>query len=218
MPRAQKDTIGCEDSTKVKHCANHVIGTLQWTIHDDLGRTLVLVIPNSLYVRGTNTRLLSPQHCAQVGQVPGSIEKVQFSTIIRNNCFEMIWNNPPAKKTIELDNANIGTIILTPGYLEAKSFFARENEQHNHHETNNCSYQCIFKSDTFNAATIEGDRSETNPPTIDQLIDDKGTLFEKAEKMREAPIVSDISQDMFHNTRDNQTNWRQCMTTRATCL
>jgi hypothetical protein len=24
MPRAQKDTLGCEDSTKVKHCANHV--------------------------------------------------------------------------------------------------------------------------------------------------------------------------------------------------
>jgi hypothetical protein len=24
MPRAQKDTLGCEDITKVKHCANHV--------------------------------------------------------------------------------------------------------------------------------------------------------------------------------------------------
>jgi hypothetical protein len=24
IPRAQKDTLGCEDSTKVKHCANHV--------------------------------------------------------------------------------------------------------------------------------------------------------------------------------------------------
>jgi hypothetical protein len=24
MPRAQKDTLGCEDSTKAKHCANHV--------------------------------------------------------------------------------------------------------------------------------------------------------------------------------------------------
>jgi hypothetical protein len=23
MPRAQKDTLGCEDSTKTKHCANH---------------------------------------------------------------------------------------------------------------------------------------------------------------------------------------------------
>jgi hypothetical protein len=24
IPRAHKDTLGCEDSTKVKHCANHV--------------------------------------------------------------------------------------------------------------------------------------------------------------------------------------------------
>jgi hypothetical protein len=24
VPRAQNDTLGCEDSTKVKHCANHV--------------------------------------------------------------------------------------------------------------------------------------------------------------------------------------------------
>jgi hypothetical protein len=24
MPRAQKDTLGCEDSSMVKHCANHV--------------------------------------------------------------------------------------------------------------------------------------------------------------------------------------------------
>jgi hypothetical protein len=24
IPRVQKDTLGCEDSTKVKHCTNHV--------------------------------------------------------------------------------------------------------------------------------------------------------------------------------------------------
>jgi hypothetical protein len=48
----------------------------------------------------------------------------------------MIWNNLPAKKTIELDNVNIGTIISTPGYLEAKSFFARANNQHDHNKTN----------------------------------------------------------------------------------
>jgi hypothetical protein len=28
MPRAQKDTLGCEDSTRVEHCANQVTNIL----------------------------------------------------------------------------------------------------------------------------------------------------------------------------------------------
>jgi hypothetical protein len=175
------------------------IGTLKWTILDDVGRTLVLIIPNSLYVKGTTTRLLSPQHYGQVGQVPGSAERVQFSTVIGNNCFEMIWNNPHANKAIELDNAKIGTIFSKPGYASANTFFACANDQHNHDDTNNCCYQCTFEADVFNASKIEG-KIQSDSSMNDNTITDKGTIFEKAEKMRETPIVADISQDIFHNT------------------
>jgi hypothetical protein len=172
-------TVGAYGGTKLSVTG---VGTLKWAILDDAGRLLELVIPDSLYVKSTNTRLLSPQHYAQVGQVPGSKTKVKFSTIIKNNCFEMIWSDPQARKIIELDSSNIGTMYTAPGYSGAKSFFACTDSQPQDDEVDACCYQCTFEADAFNATKVEGAHLQLNAPIDDRVITDKGTLFEKAEK------------------------------------
>jgi hypothetical protein len=72
-------SVGAYGGTKLSVTG---IGTIKWTICDDSGKLIDLVIPNSLYIKGSTTRLLSPQHYAQVGKVPDSEERVQFSTIV----------------------------------------------------------------------------------------------------------------------------------------
>jgi hypothetical protein len=46
--------------------SNVMTGTIQWKIKDDTGQVHTIVLPNSLYVKDATTRLLLPQHWAQV--------------------------------------------------------------------------------------------------------------------------------------------------------
>jgi hypothetical protein len=62
MPVNTNTTVSAYGGTKVKITGK---GTLRWVILDDVGRTVEIIIPNSLHVKGTSTRLLSPQHYAQ---------------------------------------------------------------------------------------------------------------------------------------------------------
>ena len=43
-------------------------GTIRWNIEDDFGKVHSINLPNSLYVPEATSRLLSPQHWAQVAR------------------------------------------------------------------------------------------------------------------------------------------------------
>jgi hypothetical protein len=47
------------------------VGTIKWYVLDDHHQTRAIVLPRSLYVPSTETRLLSPQHLAQVTDEKG---------------------------------------------------------------------------------------------------------------------------------------------------
>jgi Reverse transcriptase (RNA-dependent DNA polymerase)/GAG-pre-integrase domain len=193
-------TVGAYGGTTVRVTG---IGTVQWTILDDDGKPLVLKIPNSLFVKGTPTRLLSPQHYAQVATVPGSTAKMIFSTVIQQDRIEMIWSSPRAKKTINLDSSNIGTLFSAPGYDKASTFFAQIQQSNSDYPVDQCCYQCEFHVDALNAAKNEGDPTYVDEEHDIHQISDKGTLFEKAESIQDTPILMDITDNMFKNSAVN---------------
>jgi hypothetical protein len=164
---------------------------------DDDGKPFILMIPNSLFVKGTPTRLLSPQHYAQVATVPGSTAKMSFSTVIQKDRIEMIWGSLMAKKTINLDNSNIGIFFSAPGYGNASTFFAEIQQSNSAEPSDKCCYQCDFQADALNATKNEGD------PPHDGDEHELHQMFEKAESMRDTPLLVDIADDMFKNyTKD----------------
>lgn len=65
-------TVGAYGGAKVP--VTH-IGTIKWTVLDDSGTSREILLPGSLLVPSNITRLLSPQHLAQVTNKPGTSHK-----------------------------------------------------------------------------------------------------------------------------------------------
>jgi hypothetical protein len=55
-------------------------GTRWWTTLDDTGQEIVMLVTRSFYVKGTKTRLLSPQHYAQIARVPETGKRCEVLT------------------------------------------------------------------------------------------------------------------------------------------
>jgi hypothetical protein len=199
-------------------------GTLQWIILDDLGRTVELLIPNSLYIQGTKARLLSPQHYAQEYTKLHAQKTSEVITTVHSNRIVMYWSAFKCKKTIPLDESNLGTLYTAPGFKNYRAFCAQMSKDNydNDEIQNTCCYECTFDSDaTKNEGTIDNPltrltinnnknavskATNTNKEPLQQnSILDKGTLFEKAEPMREESLKLDITEGIFKDTiQDNE--------------
>ncbi len=74
-----------------------LIGTVQWYITDDDGRTHSIILPNTNYVPTADIRMLSPQHWAQVtNDLRGTL------CVTYGDCFLLKWDKKRYRKTIPI--------------------------------------------------------------------------------------------------------------------
>jgi hypothetical protein len=96
------------------------VGTIVWRILDDKGLPRTLRIPNSYYVPGGKSRLLSPQHWAQESV---DVHPHPYGTQCLTTADAVIlkWNQLEYTKTIPIDpnGNNVGTMWTEPGYRTA---------------------------------------------------------------------------------------------------
>jgi type II secretory pathway pseudopilin PulG len=105
-----------------------LIGTVQWYITDDDGRTHSIILPNTSYVPTADIRMLSPQHWAQVtNDLRGAL------CVTYGDCFLLKWDKKRYRKTIPISPSttkNVGIMTSAVG------------------NNNHLSYCSIFESDT----------------------------------------------------------------------
>ena len=91
-------------------------GTMSIRIADDNGSVETFVIPHSYYVPDGDARLLSPQHWSKYFKAsqrpPASVAPEQTFT----DKVVLTWNKGDSVKTIPLDDVNVATFNLAPGY------------------------------------------------------------------------------------------------------
>ena len=95
---------------------NVLKGTMRIRIADDNGRPETFDIPESYYVPHGDARLLSPQHWARAMKKsqrpsPGTAPEQTFHDKV-----VLTWNKNQSIKTIPLDELNVATFTLAPGY------------------------------------------------------------------------------------------------------
>ena len=99
------------------HTTQTKVGTVRWRIHDDGGRIHNIILPNTYYSAHAESRLLSPQHWAQIAKNGRGTKCTTY-----HDAIILEWDNRRFKRTIPINRhtRNVG-IISTPtginGYL-----------------------------------------------------------------------------------------------------
>jgi hypothetical protein len=91
------------------------VGTVRWRIHDDEGRIHCIQLPNTYYSPHAESRLLSPQHLAQIAKNGrGTKCTTYYDAII------LEWDNQKFKKTIPMNHKtrNVGITTTPAGISE----------------------------------------------------------------------------------------------------
>ena len=200
------------------------MGTIRWYITDDTHTVRELLLPRSLYVPTTATRLLSPQHLAQVTDKKDVAVDSRTSTTTYSNHILLQWTVHKYRKTIELDNNNIGTVYTAPGYNNAQAFFTETDDgtpstiechstttflhtaceppgygllsyEPNTSNKHKESETLVREPDALDATLVSKAREQQQ-----NVLFDKGTIMELAEKLRSEGIVADFETKMFKDT------------------
>ena len=97
-----------------------LVGTVRWSIEDDLGQVHHFVIPNTYYHQGCPYRLLSPQHWSDSrNEQRGSCCTTYFDAV------ELFWNKLHSVRTIYLDPVtNVALVRSSPGFTTFRAFCA----------------------------------------------------------------------------------------------
>jgi hypothetical protein len=106
-----------------------MVGTVKWRVKDDNGKIHNIILPNTYYSPSVETRLLSPQHWAQVrGKKRDTYSVTYYDAII------MRWNRDKYQITAPLDDRkhrNVGvmrSISRIRNYLTSCQAFEGLNE------------------------------------------------------------------------------------------
>ena len=93
-------------------------GTISWTIEDDEGQIYVMILPESLYVPQSPSRLLSPQHWAQTSPQDQPWCETHHDEV------KLLWKGGKRVKTVTLSKrtGNVATLYTAPGYQAYASF------------------------------------------------------------------------------------------------
>jgi Reverse transcriptase (RNA-dependent DNA polymerase) len=94
------------------------VGTISWWILDDTGIKRNIQVPNSYFVPGGTSKLLSPQHWAQQSRETGR-NKMEITCTTTADSVILQWDQ--YTKTINLDQNgnNVATMWTVPGYEQA---------------------------------------------------------------------------------------------------
>ncbi len=92
------------------HTTQTKVGTVKWLIHEDEGRLHSIILPNTYYSPHAESRLLSPQHWAQIARNGRGTKCTTY-----HDASILEWDNKKYKRTIPINNKtrNVG-IISTP--------------------------------------------------------------------------------------------------------
>jgi hypothetical protein len=111
------------------HTNSTMVGTVKWRVKDDNGKIHNIILPNTYYSPSVETRLLSPQHWAQVrGKKRDTYSVTYYDAII------MRWNRDKYQITAPLDDRkhrNVGvmrSISRIRNYLTSCQAFEGLNE------------------------------------------------------------------------------------------
>jgi hypothetical protein len=99
--------------------------TIGWNFEDNNGVPHPFVLPNSLFVPGATSRLLSPQHWAQVAKDSYPVPHGTWCGTFDDTIVQQ-WEQRRFMRTILLDvgETNVGTLYTTPGYARYEAFCA----------------------------------------------------------------------------------------------
>jgi hypothetical protein len=90
-----------------------MVGTVKWKIQDDNGKIHNFILPNTYYSSAVETRLLSPQHWAQVRN-----RKRDTYCVTYYDAIIMRWNKDKYQITAPLSDEqhrNLGVVRSVPG-------------------------------------------------------------------------------------------------------
>jgi hypothetical protein len=73
------------------------VGTVQWKLQDDTGKVHTIILPETYYSDSVETRLLSPQHWAQVARQGKGTKCTTYY-----DCIVLSWGKGQYQKTIPL--------------------------------------------------------------------------------------------------------------------
>ena len=84
-------------------------GTIQWDLEDDDGVTHCILLPNSYYVPGATSKLLSPQHWAQMAKDNRPLPRGTWCAT-HHDVIILEWGQRRYRRMIRLDpgSANVG--------------------------------------------------------------------------------------------------------------
>jgi hypothetical protein len=101
------------------------VGTVRWRIHDDEGRIHSILLPNTYYSPHSESRLLSPQHWAQIAKNGRGTKCTTYHDAIIMEC-----DNQNFIRTIPINRKtrNVG-IITTPARI---SEYLHECDKNDH--------------------------------------------------------------------------------------
>ena len=101
------------------------MGTIKWKIEDDDGKVHDILLPGSYYVPSAPSRLLSPQHWAQVAKDRKPKPRGTWCATYDDEIV-LYWNQRKYKRTIKLDPSgdNVATMHTAPGYSHFMAFCA----------------------------------------------------------------------------------------------
>ena len=92
-------------------------GTIRWYIPDDTGKVHEITLPDSFYIPKARSRLLSPQHWAQIARDHRPRRRGTWSGTY-DDAIELYWQQRKYTLTVPLDpeSTNTGTIFSAPGF------------------------------------------------------------------------------------------------------
>jgi hypothetical protein len=134
-------------------------GTLRWSLKDDDGKAHTFLIPNSYFVQQGGVRLLSPQHWARTQADPVTRGTGSETT---SKQVELFWNGRQFKKTVNLDNNNVTTMRLPPGYSRFAAFCAEAEIDENLEDSQPVCFETtnIVSNDDDDGVDTDDEREE----------------------------------------------------------
>ncbi len=103
---------------------NVQIGTIRWCWEDDQGMVHDHTIPDLYYVPDGQVWLLSPQHWMQKTMSKQERHDHSHSCITKHDHILLSWKDKFIR-TVPLDESNVGTFTLAPGYKNFEAFAAK---------------------------------------------------------------------------------------------
>ena len=149
---------------KVKGLSGHIdgimVGTIKWHIEDDDGKIHTIILPNSMYIKNATSRLLSPQHWAQVAKDNQPTPNGTWCATFADRVI-LYWEQRKYQRTVMLDRqgTNVATIRSAPGY---KAYEAYCNECVQHDDKDSLCYDVNMVSDVESDTNVDTDNDDSS--------------------------------------------------------